>query len=90
MEKEVHISGRTFGKGFISAVIGGLVMTLVVHQCSTIASALDVSNVVVGGGLLGGVAYMVGFIHGRLTEREEGERGQETGEQTEKEPGFTK
>lgn len=53
-----------FWQGFITAVVCGAVGCLIAHV------GLDVANLSVGAALIGGVAYMVGYVNGAADKEE--------------------
>lgn len=82
-----------FIKGFVIAVLSGIVGYLVV------SSGVEPANITLGAALLGGVAYLIGFAHGNdagvtETAKDQGnDNGDDGGFGTptpESEPGFTK
>lgn len=63
-----------FIKGLLSAVIGAVTTTVALSQSPNPA------QVAVTGALLGGCAYLVGWLHGRAAERAEPSPGVDFGD----------
>jgi hypothetical protein len=63
-----------FIKGLLSAVVGAVAMTVALSQSPT------PSQVAVAGAVLGGGAYLVGWLHGRAAERAEPTPGVDFGD----------